>query len=107
MPMSLRPRLRLLAAAALLVAGPLASRPALAAHAAAPATASYCSVFPEPLTFSGGQPVACGVARHGDPSPAVAARAQGTVQRPASHLSERAACAQPGYGTMLLCPLWH
>jgi hypothetical protein len=33
--------------------------------------------------------------------------AEGTLQLSVTQLSTLAACAQPGYGAMLLCPLWH
>ncbi len=106
MNLTLRPSRRALAT--LLAAGLLAS-PALAAHDPAPirAATSYCSVFPEPLTFSGGQPVACSFNPLGNRVLLPAASGQISVQLPAGHLSALAACTRPGYGTMLLCPLWH
>jgi hypothetical protein len=102
--------MRELAAAALLAAGLLTSRPALAAHDAAgtSATPLYCNVFPEPLTFADtGQPVACDAVRLTDPVPTGGAGTHRSAQRQARDPGSLAACARPGYGAMLRCPLWH
>jgi hypothetical protein len=106
---TLRHTIQSLAAGALVVTGLLTSHPVFAAHPASHtrATLVYCNAWPEPLTFAGGKPTACRDARFEDHAPASLRNADGTLRVYDAPLSVYAACAQPSYGNMMFCPLWH